>query len=301
MSRIRANRITNQNADGAPVFPNGIVVTGVVTATTLNPSVGGDLSISDKIIHTGDTNTSIRFPADDTITAETSGTEKLRISSDGRVTTSTTGVISQDFGTTSSTGAYLHFDLGANGANIGYMGAGNQLIVGAATTDLGIRAGANFVISTGGTSERLRITNDGKVGINSAIPQATLEIHDVGSTGPCLLLHGASSTEGDIVTIDGEAIGFGHWNSQTTTYTERFRINSSGHALPGTNNQYDLGSTSLRWANVYTNDLHLSNQGTTNSVDNTWGDFTIQEGESDLFLINNRSGKKYKFNLTEVS
>ena len=30
------------------------------------------------------------------------------------------------------------------------------------------------------------------------------------------------------------------------------------------------------------------NQGTTNSVDNTWGDFTIQEGESDLFLINNQ-------------
>ena len=38
-----------------------------------------------------------------------------------------------------------------------------------------------------------------------------------------------------------------------------------------------------------------------NDVDGTWGDYTIQEGESDLFLINNRSGKKYKFNLTEVS
>ena len=164
--------------------------------------------------------------------------------------------------------------------------------------------GGDFAVSmrSGGQSlERLRIKSDGKVGINSAIPQATLEIHDIGSTGPCLLLHGGSTTEGDIVTIDGEALGFGHWNSQTTTYTERFRINSSGHALPGTNNQYDLGSTTLRWANVYTNDLHLSNQGTTNSVDNTWGDFTIQEGESDLFLINNRSGKKYKFNLTEVS
>ena len=36
-------------------------------------------------------------------------------------------------------------------------------------------------------------------------------------------------------------------------------------------------------------------------IDNTWGDFTIQEGEEDLFLINNRSGKAYKFNLTEVA
>ena len=70
---------------------------------------------------------------------------------------------------------------------------------------------------------------------------------------------------------------------------------------PASNNNYDLGSTSLRWRNVYTNDLQLSNKGKTNDVDGTWGDYTIQEGESDLFLINNRNGKKYKFNLTEVS
>ena len=49
------------------------------------------------------------------------------------------------------------------------------------------------------------------------------------------------------------------------------------------------------------NDLNLSNKGSTNNVDGTWGDYTIQEGETDLYLINNRSGKKYKFNLTEVS
>ena len=52
---------------------------------------------------------------------------------------------------------------------------------------------------------------------------------------------------------------------------------------------------------IYTNDLNLSNKGSSNDVDGTWGDWTIQEGESDLFLKNNRSGKKYKFNLTEVS
>ena len=63
----------------------------------------------------------------------------------------------------------------------------------------------------------------------------------------------------------------------------------------------DLGTSSYRWNNVYTNDLHLSNEGSSNDVDQTWGDWTIQEGESDLFLKNNRSGKKYKFNLTEVS
>ena len=83
--------------------------------------------------------------------------------------------------------------------------------------------------------------------------------------------------------------------------SEKLRIASDGSVRPGSNNTQDLGTSAIRWANIYTNDLHLSNEGSTNSVDNTWGDFTIEEGESDLFLINNRSGKKYKFNLTEVS
>ena len=78
-------------------------------------------------------------------------------------------------------------------------------------------------------------------------------------------------------------------------------IDSSGHFRPGSNNTYDVGTTSNRVRNIYTNDLNLSNEGSKNDVDGTWGDYTMQEGESDLFLINNRSGKKYKFNLTEVS
>ena len=49
------------------------------------PTVTGDLSIADKIIHTGDTNTAIRFPSADTITAETAGSEAFRITSNGSV------------------------------------------------------------------------------------------------------------------------------------------------------------------------------------------------------------------------
>ena len=73
------------------------------------------------------------------------------------------------------------------------------------------------------------------------------------------------------------------------------------HFVPVSNNTFDLGTSSTRWKNIYTNDLHLSNEGHSNDVDGSWGNWTIQEGESDLFLKNNRSGKKYKFNLTEVS
>ena len=71
--------------------------------------------------------------------------------------------------------------------------------------------------------------------------------------------------------------------------------------LPAANNTHDLGSTSLRWANLYVNDFNLSNEGHKNDVDGTWGSYTIQEGHEDLFLLNNRTGKKYKFVLQEVN
>jgi len=70
---------------------------------------------------------------------------------------------------------------------------------------------------------------------------------------------------------------------------------------PASNNSYSLGTASLRWSNIFTNDLNLSNEGGANDVDGTWGSYTIQEGKDSLFLLNKRNGKKYKFNLTEVA
>ena len=64
---------------------------------------------------------------------------------------------------------------------------------------------------------------------------------------------------------------------------------------------YNLGSSSKRWANLYTTDLQLSNKGKTNDVDGTWGDWTLQEGENDIFMINNRTGKKFSITMKEVS
>jgi len=48
-------------------------------------SFDGDVTITDKIIHAGDTDTAIRFPAADTVSVETSGSERLRITSAGLV------------------------------------------------------------------------------------------------------------------------------------------------------------------------------------------------------------------------
>ena len=70
---------------------------------------------------------------------------------------------------------------------------------------------------------------------------------------------------------------------------------------PDADNTYNLGAEDKRWANIYTGDLELSNEGTDgNEVDGTTGKWTIQEGDEDLFIINRKTGKKYKFLLEEI-
>jgi len=82
----------------------------------------------------------------------------------------------------------------------------------------------------------------------------------------------------------------------------KLKLTSAGHLLPATDDTHDLGSASFQWRNIYTGDLHLSNESKAegNSVDGTTGNWTIQEGNDDLFILNNKSGKKYKFKLEEI-
>ena len=75
----------------------------------------------------------------------------------------------------------------------------------------------------------------------------------------------------------------------------------TGSLIPSTNDTYDLGSSSKVWANIYTGDLNLNNEAKGgNDIDGSTGSWTVQEGSNDLFLINRKSGKKYKFKLEEI-
>ena len=82
MSTLKTTNLKNADASSANIVlgqgsGGGATITGVTTTTTLQ--------IADDIIHTGDTNTKIRFPDVDTITAETGGSERLRIDSSGNI------------------------------------------------------------------------------------------------------------------------------------------------------------------------------------------------------------------------
>ena len=137
------------------------------------------------------------------------------------------------------------------------------------------------------------------------------KIADVGTgglilSGSTVKIENGASNETQAVFTENGAVELYYDNSkkfETTSGGAKVSgdLDVVGHAFPNANNTYDLGTTGNRWRNIYTNDLNLSNEGSSNDVDGTWGSYTIQEGAEDLFLVNKRNGKKYKFNLTEVS
>ena len=85
----RVDSVGVVTARGLSIFGNttGLQVSsGISTFQAITGTTGtftGDVSIADKIIHTGDTNTAIRFPAADTVTVETAGSERIRVDSSG--------------------------------------------------------------------------------------------------------------------------------------------------------------------------------------------------------------------------
>ena len=189
---------------------------------------------------------------------------------------------------------------------------------------MGLRGLSNdnfYIRNEIGSTDALTIDGTGKIGIGTTSPGSTLTVsHEshgigidyVGSSLPNIAGIFTSSSAlseaayGDLNikarTDYGNTYSIGFFTaSSNSAPIRRMSINSGGHLIPGDNNTYNLGSSANRWANIYTNDLNLSNEGTGgNDVDKSEGNWTIQEGETDLFIINNKNGKKYKFSLEEL-
>ena len=79
--KIAGTDVLSNDTLGSNVVSSSLTSVGTLSALT----VSGDVSIADKIVHTGDTNTFIRFPANNTFTVTTDGSEKFRVKSDGNV------------------------------------------------------------------------------------------------------------------------------------------------------------------------------------------------------------------------
>ena len=150
----------------------------------------------------------------------------------------------------------------------------------------GVTAGSG--LTGGGASGSVTLNVGAGTGIDVAADTVAVDVSDFMSNG----------SNNRVVT----ATGADAMNAEANLTFDGSELAVTGHVVPGANDTYDLGESGNVWRNLYTGDLHLSNEGKSegNSVDGTKGNWTIQEGAENLYLFNNKSGKKYKFKLEEV-
>jgi len=108
---------------------------------------------------------------------------------------------------------------------------------------------------------------------------STTNVNIGGGLGGTTTVTGSLAAKGNIT--------LGDTTSNTITATGRFNAD----LMPSADVAYNLGGPTLRWANMYTGDLHLKNER---------GDWTIIEESDFLTITNNRNGKRYKFLLEEI-
>jgi hypothetical protein len=125
----------------------------------------------------------------------------------------------------------------------------------------------------------------------------TVQFKTASGTGPTF-----ATTDKGIKTVYSDGTNIVEASSTTLGDITTGAITATGHILPGANDTYDLGASGNVWRNLYTGDLHLSNESKTegNIVDGTKGNWTLQEGNNDIFIINNKSGEKFKIKLEKI-
>jgi hypothetical protein len=183
------------------------------------------------------------------------------------------------------------------------LAGGNANIQGAVGAQVNIGAvGATGVMTVSGSAVTANVGPGGFVFQRDGVPE--LFVNAVGSTTTVsgstdqnvILAAGVAGTGATTIAVSGSTV-----NSQATI-AHRFNLggtlishvtSSNGRQgiFPGADSTFDLGGPSVRWAHIYTGDLHLRNER---------GDYTLIEEPDFLSVRFNKNGKRYKFLLERV-
>ena len=161
---------------------------------------------------------------------------------------------------------------------------------------------ASFTVanSTGAASFSAAVTVPTATASGHAVTKAQLDASAHTPEGTAVKSTGETGT-GKFLRIDGD--GTSSWqaagspsitdngNAVAITIDTSEDCTFTGNLFPTSDNAKDLGSSSKRWQNIYTTDLHLANDR---------GDWTVIEEEDYLTLRNNKTDKVYKLVMEEI-
>jgi len=274
---------------GAITIASGATVTNVVNDPS--PQLGGDLDANGNDIilaagtaaepslrFTGDADTGIYSPGADQVAISTNGTGRLFINSSGQIFVGQSAALSNVSGqrleltddiviNTSATGTgteaglnFYHLVSTSTATRAGARIA--SISTGAYTAGSAVTNDSDLAFSTtinGSLSEKLRITSDGKLGLGTSSPGATLEVAGSarffgGSGTDGLVVIGSTGASNDAVIIKydnaNDRLQFYNWGASAA--------NQNTFVIDNANSRVGIGTTSPG--------SPLSVQGSDNSV-----------------------------------
>ena len=197
--------VTNIDVVGVSTFAGRMNVNSTIEANEgLNVSAG-IVTVNDYIQHAGDTNTNIRFPAADTITAETGGSERIRVDSSGRLL------------------------LGAGAVSLPKGSAAGSMDLDNGNITMCIGGNVNSTGRTNSTNKIARITTPHYT--NTEEPTIFAVLYNI--SGENRVDYGGGTSQGNSATSHRFYTAA---DSTTTSGTERVRIDSSGRLHIGSSN-----------------------------------------------------------------
>ena len=222
--------------------------------------------------------------------------ERLRITSTGNLKIPDNLKIELGGSQSGSGDFYLNFD----GTYATMHSGGNQMNIRSNRIQLGDNGGVLYIDCTDNSTVKLYHQSGGVASEKLTTASFGIDIPDT------LRLSNGYADTGSQMCLGADSSGncnIAGYNLRIATGNNSSRSNrfifSHSAFYPNADNAYDLGAYNFRWRDLYVGDEHFSNRDSKNEVDGTWGDWTLQEGESKIFMINNRTGKKYSLVMEE--